>query len=101
MQRVEPDEVHLLAGAARVVLPVEGDFRLDPRLTTADAFLEVIARHPMTHGELVDALSHGRAGIDVERALLELAEDERIQVVERWSQKHWAAAGDRYAPEAL
>jgi wyosine [tRNA(Phe)-imidazoG37] synthetase (radical SAM superfamily) len=124
LHRIEPDEVHLgvpsrppaeawvrapepdaverarsiLGGKARVVLPVAGGFGLDSRSSAADAVLEIITRHPMSEQELVGALCGRCPGIDVERALVELAENERAQVVERGGQRFWSAAEYRYAP---
>jgi wyosine [tRNA(Phe)-imidazoG37] synthetase (radical SAM superfamily) len=124
LHRIEPDEVHLgvpsrppaeawvrapesgtierarsvLGGKARVVLPVAGGFHLDSRSSAADAILEVVTRHPMSEGELVGALSRGCPGVDVERLLVDLVDDERVQVVERRGQRFWSAANYRYGP---
>jgi wyosine [tRNA(Phe)-imidazoG37] synthetase (radical SAM superfamily) len=124
LRRIEPDEVHLgvpsrppaeawvtapeaavverarsvLGEGVRVVRPVAGGFGLDSCSSAADAVLDIVTRHPMSEQELVGALCGRCPGLDVEQALVELAEDERVQVVERGGQRFWSAAEYRYAP---
>jgi len=60
-----------------------------------DALVAVVSRHPMTEAELLRLLPD-RSREEVHRALSQLLESGRLQVVERYGQQFWASGRSRY-----
>jgi wyosine [tRNA(Phe)-imidazoG37] synthetase (radical SAM superfamily) len=86
----------LLGETVRVIHPAEGEFDLSGYDNVLDAVVGVITRHPMREPELIQALNRWTPG-QVSQALAELSADARAQVVTRYGQRFWSAAGARYA----
>lgn len=100
---VEPPDVAglmrataILGEVAEVVHPAEGSFDLRGCATPLDAVLRIIVRHPMRQAELLRSLERW-APDDVRCALDELAASGQAQVVERYGERFWCAAGATYA----
>jgi wyosine [tRNA(Phe)-imidazoG37] synthetase (radical SAM superfamily) len=60
-----------------------------------DALVAVVSRHPMTEAELLRLLPD-RSREEVHRALSQLLQSGRLQVVERYGQQFWASGRSRY-----
>jgi len=125
LERVRPDQVHIslpsrppaeadvelpgedglarasaIFGAhARIILPASGAFDLSGYADAADAVLAIISRHPMQEEELRRTLECWTPG-QVEEALQRLAATGDAQVVERFGERFWSAAGCRYPKES-
>lgn len=96
-----PDEDSLRRAAAilgvraQVVQPSVGTFDLSGYENVGDAVLAIISRHPMGEQELRHALENWTPG-QVEQALQKLTASGEAQVVERFGERFWTAAGCRY-----
>lgn len=96
-----PDEASLSRAAAilgvraQVVQPSSGEFDLSGYDNVGDAVLAIISRHPMGEQELRRALENWTPG-QVEQALQQLLASGAAQVVERYGEQFWTAAGCRY-----
>lgn len=125
LQRIEPDQVHIvlptrppaepwveppdedglmravaiLGDIAQVVHPTEGTFDLSGYNSVVDAIMSIITRHPMREDELTRALERWTSG-QVESALQALIACGQAQIIERHGARFWSAAGARY-PEHL
>jgi wyosine [tRNA(Phe)-imidazoG37] synthetase (radical SAM superfamily) len=125
MQRIGPDAVHInlptrppaetwvqpptdesliqamaiLGNIAEVVHPAEGSFDLSGYEDPIDAVIGIITRHPMGQKDLERTLDRWSPG-QVGRALAELADSGRAQVVERYGARFWSAASSHYPAEA-
>jgi wyosine [tRNA(Phe)-imidazoG37] synthetase (radical SAM superfamily) len=123
LQRIRPDRVHInipirppaeawveppdeegllrataiLGDAARVVLPHEGIFELADGLPVAEAIVQVIRRHPLREGELLETLARFAPG-EVQQALQALAASGEAQEMVYQGQTFWLYVGGRYAP---
>jgi wyosine [tRNA(Phe)-imidazoG37] synthetase (radical SAM superfamily) len=121
LQRIQPDQVHIslpsrppaepnvqlpdedslrraaavLGIRAQVVQPSSGAFDLSGYESVGDAVLAIISRHPMGEQELRRALENWTPG-QVEQALQQLSASGEAQVVERFGERFWTAAGCRY-----
>jgi wyosine [tRNA(Phe)-imidazoG37] synthetase (radical SAM superfamily) len=122
--RIEPDEVHIslplrppaepwvepadsggtaraaaiLGSVARILPPIPGGVELSAHDNLIDALIAVISRHPMSEEELV-RIPGWKLG-DVREILDRLGTSGRAQVVTRFGQRFWSAAGSRYGGEA-
>lgn len=126
--RLQPDKIHLLlpnrapaetwvlpsdeAGLQRaktilgqhaeIVAPTQAYFDLGGHTDLLDAILDVIGRHPMSEQELINTLHHWAsqwAAGDIAKALVDLANSGRAQVVERYDQHFWSSSPARYPDE--
>jgi wyosine [tRNA(Phe)-imidazoG37] synthetase (radical SAM superfamily) len=121
VRQIAPDEVHLnrptrppaepwveptddagllrataiLGPIARVLHPAAGSFDLSGSASVADAILEIVTRHPMREDELRRAVTRW-APAQVDQVLRELSESGRVQVMERYGARFWAASRGRY-----
>jgi wyosine [tRNA(Phe)-imidazoG37] synthetase (radical SAM superfamily) len=121
LKRIQPDQVHIslpsrppaepnvqlpdeeslsraaaiLGVRAQVVQPSSGGFDLSGYEDVGDAVLAIISRHPMGEQELRRALEDWTPG-QVEQALQRLSSSGEAQVVERFGERFWTAAGCRY-----
>jgi wyosine [tRNA(Phe)-imidazoG37] synthetase (radical SAM superfamily) len=86
----------ILGEIAQVVHPAQGEFDLSGHETLADAVLAIIARHPMSERQIMDALRRA-APDEVQTTLTELQVGGDVQVVERYGVRFWAAAGQRFS----
>jgi wyosine [tRNA(Phe)-imidazoG37] synthetase (radical SAM superfamily) len=125
LSRVEPDEVQISlplrppaeswvepagpddtarAGAifgsvARILPPIPEGVDLSSADDLAEAAIAVISRHPMGEEELVRTLERWKLS-DVREILDRLSAGGRAQVVTRFGQRFWSAAGARYGDDA-
>jgi wyosine [tRNA(Phe)-imidazoG37] synthetase (radical SAM superfamily) len=118
LEKVDPDEIHLstptrppaerwiecpsrerteraasILGQVAKVLPsanVEAVASIGGELV--DAVLSIVARHPLKESEVESVLTSWLQG-RVEEALKALSESGRIQIVERYGERFWCAAG--------
>jgi wyosine [tRNA(Phe)-imidazoG37] synthetase (radical SAM superfamily) len=123
--RIEPDEVHIslplrppaepwvepadpggtaraaaiLGSVARILPPIPEGVDLSNSDDLANAVIDVISRHPMGEQELVRSLERWKLG-DVREILVRLRASGRAQVVTRFGQRFWSAAGSRYGGDA-
>lgn len=123
LQRIQPDEVHILqperppvetwvlppdeegllrarailGDIARVIHPASGTFELDGTESLVDAVVGIITRHPMRESELVETLKHFSSQA-VTATLLELENSGKAQVVERLGARFWSASPAHYPP---
>lgn len=121
LQRIGPDQVHIslpsrppaepnvqlpdeaslgravaaLGARARVVPPASGAFDLSGYQNVGEAVLAIISRHPMGEQELRRTLENWTPG-QVEQALQQLIASGEAQIVERFGERFWTAAGCRY-----
>ncbi len=84
-----------LGARARVVPPASGAFDLSGYDNVAEAVLAIITRHPMGEEELRRALEDWTPG-QVEQALQKLIASGEAQIVERFGERFWTAAGCTY-----
>jgi len=75
--------------------PGAGIVKLSGIESLPDALAAVVSRHPMTEAELLRLLPD-RSREEVHRALSQLLESGRLQVVERYGQQFWASGRSRY-----
>ena len=75
--------------------PGAGIVKLSGIESLPDALVAVVSRHPMTEAELLRLLPD-RSREEVHRALSQLLESGRLQVVERYGQQFWASGRSRY-----
>jgi wyosine [tRNA(Phe)-imidazoG37] synthetase (radical SAM superfamily) len=125
LSRIEPDEVQIslplrppaelwvepagpdgtaraaaiLGSVARILPPIPEGVDLSNSDDLADAVIAVISRHPMGEEELVRILERWKPG-DVREILDGLSASGRAQVVTRFGQRFWSAAGARYGGDA-
>lgn len=85
----------IFGSVAEVVHPAQGDFDLSGCENTADAVLQIIARHPMRQDELEDALKRWSPG-KVRRVLDHLQSSGRAKVVVRNNVHFWCASPSFY-----
>jgi wyosine [tRNA(Phe)-imidazoG37] synthetase (radical SAM superfamily) len=121
LRRIQPDQVHIslpsrppaepevqlsdeatlvqaasiLGVRSQVVQPSSGAFDLSGYGSVGDAVLAIIRRHPMGEKELRQALENWSPG-QVEEALQQLVTSGKAQVVERYGDRFWTAAGCCY-----
>lgn len=126
LERVQPDEVHLLLPTrppvetwvrpadeegilraqailgqiAKAIHPTAGNFDLSGYDNLVDAVVGIITRHPMREDELLNTLKSWSAP-DVSATLKELENSGKAQMVERYGCRFWSAAPSRYPDEAL
>jgi wyosine [tRNA(Phe)-imidazoG37] synthetase (radical SAM superfamily) len=124
LQKIRPDEVHILqptrppvetwvqppdeegllrarailGNVASVIHSASGDFDLSGFTSLVDAVVSIITRHPMREEELVQALSRWPSA-DVNLTLTELENSGKAQVVERYGCRFWSAAPSHYPDE--
>jgi len=125
LERVNPDEVHILQPTrppvetwvqpadeegmlrARAILgkvaslihPASGTFDLSGFDNLVEAVVSIVTRHPMREDELVTTL-HRWPPTDVNLTLKQLEESGKAQVVERYGCRFWSAAPSHYPDEA-
>ena len=75
--------------------PGAGIVKLSGIESLPDALVAVVSRHPMTEAELLRLLPD-RSREEVHRALSQLLESGRLQVVERYGRQFWASGRSRY-----
>lgn len=121
LQRVQPDEVHILqperppvetwvqppdeegllrarailGDIARVIHPAIGSFDLDGAESLVDAVVGIITRHPMREDELVETLKRFSPQ-EVSATLIELENSGKAQLVERLGARFWSASPAHY-----
>jgi wyosine [tRNA(Phe)-imidazoG37] synthetase (radical SAM superfamily) len=121
LDRIEPDETHLVAptrspvepwvrptgeqGAMRALAILGPSVRIIPPsdVTTAlvqsdsvvDALVAVVTRHPMSQRQLVEALPRWAPG-RADQILAKLGDDPRVQLVRRHGALFWCGTGPRY-----
>ncbi len=121
LERVQPDQVHLLlpsrppaepwveptdaeglmraqailGQSAQVVTPAHGEISISPEEGLKEALLGIITRHPLCEDEL-PALLGGARAVEALSALENLRECKQAQVVERYGLRFWSAAGAHY-----
>jgi len=121
LQRIQPDEVHIiqptrppvetwvlppdeegllraraiLGDIARIVHPASGSFDLSGSETLVDAVVGIITRHPMREEELVETLERWSPG-DVAAILSKLEMSGQAQYVERYGVRFWSASPAYY-----
>jgi wyosine [tRNA(Phe)-imidazoG37] synthetase (radical SAM superfamily) len=126
LARIQPDQVHislpsrppaelsvqpaeeerlkraavLLGARAQVVRAASGAFDLSGYDNAAEAVIAIISRHPMREEDLRLTLERWSPG-QVDKALAELSAGGKAQVVERYGERFWSAAGCRYPAEQL
>ncbi len=124
LQRIQPDEVHIvqptrppvetwvqppdeegllraraiLGDVASIVHPTSGSFDLSGDESLVDAVVGIITRHPMREDELFRTLAHWSPG-DISDVLEALADSGQAQVVERCSVRFWSASPAYYPAE--
>lgn len=124
LQRIQPDEVHLvlptrppvetwvqpsgeegllraraiLGKVARVVHPVSGTFDFSGNENLVDAIVGIITRHPMREDELTKALEQWSPET-ITQTLTDLGDSGRAQVIERYGVRFWSAAISHYPEE--
>jgi wyosine [tRNA(Phe)-imidazoG37] synthetase (radical SAM superfamily) len=124
LQRIQPDEVHILqptrppvetwvqppdeegllrarailGDIAKIVHPASGSFDLSGSETLVDAVVGIITRHPMREEELVETLERWSPG-DVAATLSKLEKSGRAQYVERYGVRFWSASPAYYPTE--
>lgn len=124
LQRIQPDEVHIvqptrppveswvqppdeegllraraiLGDVASVIHPASGSFDLGGDESLVDAVVGIITRHPMREDELFRTLAHWSPG-DISDVLEALADSGQAQVVERCSVRFWSASPAYYPAE--
>ncbi|MFZ5809825.1 MAG: radical SAM protein [Chloroflexota bacterium] len=124
LQKIQPDEVHILqptrppvetwvqppdeegllrarailGNVASVIHSASGAFDLSGFTSLVDAVVSIITRHPMREEELVQALSRWPSA-DVNQTLTELENSGKAQVVERYGCRFWSAAPSHYPDE--
>ncbi len=117
LERIEPDEVHILQPTrppvelwvkppdperlvraeailgkkAKTLLPAAGTFDLSTNGDLIEAVVGIITRHPMRESELIETLEHWSAN-DVLETLNALAESGRAQTVVRNEIRYWSAS---------
>lgn len=84
--------VSILGQWAHVVHPAGGAFALPPGTPLVDGIIDIIARHPMSDGQVCALVAHDAPG-EVEAVLARLAADVRAQVIERHGTCFWIKAG--------
>lgn len=125
LERVNPDEVHILQPTrppvetwvqpadeegmlrARAILgkvaslihPASGTFDLSGFDNLVEAVVSIVTRHPMREDELVTTLNRWPP-TDVNLTLKQLEESGKAQVVERYGCRFWSAAPSHYPDEA-
>jgi len=125
LQRVQPDEVHILQPTrppvepwvkppddegllrarailgeiARVVHPASGSFDFSGSESLLDAIIGIITRHPMREDELQKTLENWSTN-DVNKTLYELEKTDKAQVVERYGIRFWSAMPAYFPPES-
>jgi wyosine [tRNA(Phe)-imidazoG37] synthetase (radical SAM superfamily) len=125
LQKVQPDEVHILqptrppvepwvkppddegllrarailGDIARVVHPASGDFDFSGSESLVDAVVGIITRHPMREDELQKTLENWSMK-DVNKTLNELEKTNKAQVVERYGVRFWSAMPAYFPPES-
>lgn len=121
LQRIRPDEVHLvqptrppvepwvqppdeegllraraiLGDLANIVHPASGAFDLSGAESVEDAVIGIITRHPMRENELVEALSLWAPG-EVVETLSNLREGGKAQVIKRYGISFWSASPSHF-----
>jgi len=121
LDKINPDEVHIvqptrppvetwvkppdeetllraqaiLGDVATVVLPAQGSFDLGSEKNLIDAILGIITRHPMRETELMESLYDWSAS-EVADHLEALSQSGRAQVIIRFGERFWSAAGATY-----
>jgi len=90
----------ILGSRARTVGSSGGTFDLSGYDNVSDAVLAIIGRHPMTEQDLRNALERWSPG-QVEEALSRLSAGGEAQVVERFGERFWSAAGCRYPSQQI
>jgi wyosine [tRNA(Phe)-imidazoG37] synthetase (radical SAM superfamily) len=99
VQLPDPDRLEIaaaiLGSRAQVIQPANGSFDLSRYQKVEDAVLAIISRHPMQENELRQTLESWTPG-QVEAALHRLLASGDAQVVERFGERFWSAAGCRY-----
>jgi len=85
----------LLGEIARVIHPVGGEFDLSGCDDAVAAVASIIRRHPMRQDELFRTLDSWAPG-EIDRALAVLSSSGQAQVVLRFGQRFWTAAGARF-----
>jgi wyosine [tRNA(Phe)-imidazoG37] synthetase (radical SAM superfamily) len=121
LERIQPDQIHLLqperppvepwvqppdeegllrarailGDIARVLHPAAGLFDLSGNASLVDAIVAIIARHPMREDELVETLKRWQPG-EVTATLQALADSGKAQVVERLGIRFWSASPAYY-----
>jgi len=124
LERVRPDEVHLLLPTrppaeswvqpaddngllrahailgqiAKVVHPARGTFDLSGADSLDDAIMGIITRHPMCEDELVDSLRHW-SSTEIQSVLSSLLSTNKAQIVNRHGVRFWSAKGSYYPKE--
>jgi len=117
LQRIQPDEVHILqptrppvetwvqppddegllrarailGDIATIVHPASGSFDLSGNESLVDTVVGIITRHPMREEELLETLEHWSPG-DVAATLSELEKSGQAQNVERHGVRFWSAS---------
>jgi len=117
LQRIQPDEVHIvqptrppvepwvhppdyegllraraiLGKTARVVPPISGTFDLSGCDTLEEAVISIITRHPMREEELIHTLE-SYSEEDVNETLADLKDSGQAQVLERYGVRFWSAS---------
>jgi wyosine [tRNA(Phe)-imidazoG37] synthetase (radical SAM superfamily) len=100
-----PDQAGLLSAksilgtVAEVVPPPHGIFDLSGEADILEAILGIIDRHPMRQEELESTLDRWSPDT-VARALQDLAESGRVQVVQRLGARFWCAEPGHYPGDA-
>jgi hypothetical protein len=124
LERVQPDEVHIvqptrppvetwvkppteegllraqaiLGDVAQIVHPASGSFDFSGSESLVEAVIAIITRHPMREDELLKALEQWSPG-EVKMTLAELEASGKAQMVERYGTRFWSAAPSRYPNE--
>ncbi len=87
--------VAILGNIADVVHPAEGSFDLSGYKDLVDALIGIITRHPMQQEELERTLAKWSPR-EVKQTLIDLQRSGRVQVVERYGTRFWAASSAHY-----
>ncbi len=121
LERVKPDEVHIiqptrppaepwveppdedglfraraiLGGIARIIDPAAGTFDLSGSENLLDAIVGIITRHPMRESELVEALTQWSPE-DVLETLKQLEMSGKAQIVMRYGARFWSSSPAYY-----
>jgi wyosine [tRNA(Phe)-imidazoG37] synthetase (radical SAM superfamily) len=124
LERIQPDQVHInqptrppaeawarplddegllraraiLGRKSRVIAYGVGQFDLGDFDNLADAVLNIVTRHPMREEELILTLTRWKPG-EVNKVIEELAEDGRLQRIERFGIHFWSAAEARFSDD--
>jgi wyosine [tRNA(Phe)-imidazoG37] synthetase (radical SAM superfamily) len=117
LEKIQPDEIHLLQpdrppveawvqapdeeGLLRaqailgpksiIIRQVEGSFDLSGDSSLVDALVGIVTRHPMREDELMNTLERFSPG-DIQDKLKELEKSGKVQVVERYQTRFWVAS---------